>query len=158
MPKQLPKSDSNNSYFPRRNCQSVIRLYTLKKIWMRLSLLSQSNKLIQILISSLLMSHFHKWNNNLFIFQGSIQIPPGGQIPQCPRCHAAPVVLEPFLWRLGQVGLQLSLGEYSLVVGCGYGCKLEHSRGSLAHKMVNTGCRPFLLEKLFFGGWLLCEW
>jgi hypothetical protein len=86
MPKQLLKSNSDNNYFPQRDSHSAIRLYRLKKVWIRFSLLSWPNKLIWILIPSLHISCSRKWNNNLFIFWGDIQIPSGGRMLQCPRC------------------------------------------------------------------------
>ena len=85
--KQLPELDFDNNFLPQPNALTKIRLYPENKIWIQIILLSWINKQLWILIPSLNILHRHKHSDNLFISQGSIQIPPRGQKLICLRCQ-----------------------------------------------------------------------
>ena len=72
IPKQLPELDSDNNFLP----------YPENKIWIWI------------------IPHHHKHSNNLFISQGSIQIPPGRQKLICFRCYTICLILITGLIRL----------------------------------------------------------
>ena len=88
MQEQLPKSNLGNSYLPRGNGQTKIRLCPLDEIWICFCLLSQVNTWIRILNSASDICRCEKRNHYLFISRGNILISSEGEKLPCLRCEA----------------------------------------------------------------------
>jgi hypothetical protein len=67
--------------------KTKIRLFCQEKIWIHFHILAASNKQLQNLTLSSVISHTQKYNNNLFIFYRSIQILSEGKRVFCSVCE-----------------------------------------------------------------------